>query len=68
MGTNSHARASRAGAGVRNLVIVVITAMVAGIAWLGWQVVSNEQVPVAGAASCERRPHHGHRGARAGRR
>ncbi len=56
MGTNSHARASRAGAGVRNLVIVVITAMVAGIAWLGWQVVSNEQVPVAGAATCEADP------------
>jgi hypothetical protein len=56
MGTNSHARASRAGAGVRNLVIVVITAMVAGIAWLGWQVVSNEQVPIAGAASCEAEP------------
>jgi hypothetical protein len=59
MGTKSHPGASsRAGAGVRNLVIVVITAMVAGIAWLGWQVVSGEQVPVAGAgaATCEADP------------
>jgi hypothetical protein len=56
MGTKSQARASRAGAGVRNLVIVVTTAMVAGIAWLGWQVISNEQVPVAGAATCEAKP------------
>jgi hypothetical protein len=56
MGTKSQARASRPGAAVRNLVVVVITAMVAGIAWLGWQVVSNEQVPVAGAASCEAEP------------
>jgi hypothetical protein len=56
MGTNSHARASRPGTGVRSTVIVVTTAMVAGIAWLGWQVVSNEQVPIAGAATCEADP------------
>lgn len=57
MGTKSDSGASsRTGAGVRNLVIVVITAMVGGIAWLGWQVVSGEQVPVAGAATCEADP------------
>lgn len=57
MGTNSHARAtSRTGAGLRNTAIVVTTAVVAGIGWLGWQVVANEQVPVAGAASCEADP------------
>ncbi|KRF35395.1 substrate-binding domain-containing protein [Nocardioides sp. Soil805] len=41
---------------MRNLVIVVIAAMVGGIAWLGWQVASGDQVPVAGAATCEADP------------
>jgi hypothetical protein len=57
MGTNSPARSSsRAGAGVRNVVLAVTLAMLAGIGYLGWQVAAGDEVAAAGAITCEADP------------
>jgi hypothetical protein len=57
MGSMSHARpSSRTGTGVRNVVIVVTLAMLAGIAYLGWQVAAGDEVAAAGAATCDADP------------
>lgn len=57
MGTKIPARSSsRAGAGVRNLVIAVTLAMLAGIGYLGWQVAAGDEVAAAGAVACDADP------------
>ena len=57
MGTKSPARSSsRAGAGVRNVVIAVTLAMLAGIGYLGWQVAAGDEVAAAGATTCDADP------------
>jgi Bacterial extracellular solute-binding protein/von Willebrand factor type A domain len=57
MGTKSPARSSsRAGAGVRNLVLAVTLAMLAGIGYLGWQVAAGDEVAAAGTTTCDADP------------